>query len=297
MSKYKYIKELEVLIESTSQNKLAKDIGISPAALSRYMIADYNGNISNVNNKIEGFLSRAKERGNTWDDVIVDTSVKVNMLKTIRFVHNMRKMGIISGPAGIGKTISCVEYKKSNPGTILITGSMDSKSVKGIVSELYFATMGKELLIGTARIGRKAIINKLAGSDRIIIVDEAHKLVNDSFQELKYVHDQTGCPIMLVGTYSVYDRLEDRRYGRILEEVDDRIPVKRRFQMTASIKDIYKVANGYGIDDKNVIKKLAKYGKYVSLRKVVALIQIAKFLSHGNVSEIDIISAETITGE
>jgi len=294
MSNYKYQNEVRQMVAEKSLVTVATAIGVSDTAVSRYVNGKYNGNLDNLENKIGSYLSRVSERGDAWSDIIVNTSVMDNVMRTIRLVHNMRVMGLITGPAGIGKTKSCEAYQQSNPGVILVTASVDGKSIKGIVSDLYWKVAGKELR-GTARAGRQAIINRLKGADRAILIDEAHKLVNDSYQELKHIYDQTGCPIILVGTHSVYDRLVDERYGHVLEEVDDRIPIKRRFNIEVPKNDIVSVAQAYGVYDKGAIKKLVGFCRHVSIRKVAYLVKMARFLANGEVTEKDIIDADMMT--
>lgn len=294
---YLYIGELEEEIKKVSQTQLAQVVGVSPASLSKYINRDYEGNIININNKIKAYLKRKNERANHWDKIIVDTEVLSTMLKTIRLAHVMRKMGIIYGPAGIGKTIAAQKYALENPGTILATAAPDSKSVKGLVSTLHYELF-KKPLNGGSMSGRISIVEKLGGSDRLIILDQAHDLSNDALEEVRAIYDATGNPFVLIGTDEIFSRLTNRRAHRILEQMNSRIPIKRSFKLMPLKQDLKKVCRAYGIEDKDIIKRMSEKGFRGGLRLVTDQINIARFIANGQeVTMKHIVDAESMSGD
>ncbi len=45
---------------------------------------------------------------------------------------------------------------------------------------------------------------------KLIIVDEADRLNEDSFEVLRHLFDKTGCPILLIDLPSILERLTER---------------------------------------------------------------------------------------
>ncbi len=51
-------------------------------------------------------------------------------------------------------------------------------------------------------------MRKMRGSDRLVIVDDAHKLTQRGLQCLMDFHDETHSPVAMVGTFELIDKLE-----------------------------------------------------------------------------------------
>ncbi len=69
---------------------------------------------------------------------------------------------------------------------------------------------------------RNRILDALTESPQSIIVDEADRLHMGRIEDLRDIHDMTGCPIVLVGEEGFYPKLHARRrvYSRIVDVVD-----------------------------------------------------------------------------
>lgn len=292
---YKYANELSELLNQTSANKLAKQMGFSPSALSQYLKGDYNGNIENLESKISAYIERQKERAAHWDMGVVQTKTLAEMLVTIQTVHTLRAIGMIYGPAGIGKTCATLEYIKNTPGCIRITGVPDSKSVKGVISLLYEAIFGSDLR-GSARNGRLKVLDHLQGRDLMVVVDEAHELTNEAIEELRGIHDASKCAMILIGTDEIFSRLTDRRAGRILQQLDSRISVRRQFGSAEILNDLNLICDEYDVFDKGVRSTLARYLQMGGLRRAVDQLKVARLIAAGKTIDMDILKmAQNIT--
>lgn len=294
---YMYTEALNKLLETTSKRALAKAIGINVGILIQYLKSDYNGNIEGVNSKIKAYLERAAKREKNSKDVIVETQTLKKIFKIIDLIHVMRKMGIVYGPAGLGKTTSAKTYIERTPGSYLITALPDSKTVAGAITLIYH-TLFKEEPRVSPRAARRMVVDRLKGSDAMIIVDDAHKLTNDAIEELRAIHDATECAFTLIGTEELLNRLIDPRAGRILAQTSSRLPIRRLFPLQPSKADLRAVCEVYGVNDKDIIARLADKGRRGGLRLTVNQIKIANRLAKGAPINMNhMLAAEAISGD
>jgi len=297
MSTYIYIDHLKTMISKSSQRALAKAIGINQGILSSYLNGNYAGDLNKANEKIKSYIEREAERGDNWTDVIIQTETLETINKTIKLIHNMRKIGVIYGPAGLGKTESAKHYVKKNPGAYLATARPVYKSVAGVINLLY-ETICKEIKNLSPRHASATLIDRLKGSDAIVVIDDAHELTNDALEEVRAIHDASQCAFVLIGTEEILNRLHDRRTGKILAQMSSRIPVRRMFSLEPSRKDLRAVCEAYGVNDKEVIDRLSSKGKRGGIRLAVHQVKIARFLSQGKRVDLKhLIDAEIVSGE
>lgn len=118
------------------------------------------------------------------------------------------------GYAGRGKTMSARKHAVENADTVYIRVHQDW------TPRAMLAAICKELNgMNPARVdkAKDAIIEELDRKSRLILIDEADRLRIDNIEHLRDIHDETGCPIALIGEPSLYGRLTARR--RIFERV------------------------------------------------------------------------------
>lgn len=294
---YQFVNQVNQLLQTRSWRKMAKEIGLSQSTLSAYLKGEYSGDVAKIEERIKSYLERQAERGDRWRDLIVQTSTMREIKKSLGLIHAMRKMGVIYGPAGLGKTESARRYVDDTPGVHLVTAAPDCKSVAGIIFILHQALFKEDFKVNP-RVARAAIVNRLAGSDKMIIVDDADELTNEAIEELRAIHDASEVPIVMIGTEMLLERLIHPRSRRILARVSSRIPVRRLFKLEPSYQDLKLVCDAYGVQDKEVIKRLADKGKRGGLRLAVHQIKIAKLLAGNEAVNLKhLIDAEIISGD
>jgi hypothetical protein len=88
-------------------------------------------------------------------------------------------------------------------GSVMVTIHLSNRHPRGLARSLAIA-------LGIRRSGAVAerIIDKLAGSNRLIIVDEAHKLSDNGLELVRELHDATGCPFLLFAINELWERIE-----------------------------------------------------------------------------------------
>jgi DNA transposition AAA+ family ATPase len=189
-----------------SQNNLAKKIGVSPATLSQYLSGTYKTPAA-VEPQIQAFFNIAedvKKHVNLRPD-FTNTTVSKAVLNAIYLCFNEKSMGIIYGDAGVGKTTAIKHFEKEYPETLLVRASI---SISNQVAFLQF--LGRRLKCGTAKRLSELyldLVDKLDGSNKILIIDEAQHLPYKTLEILRDLHDECNIPIVLVGNKEVYSKL------------------------------------------------------------------------------------------
>lgn len=152
----------------------------------------------------------ARREAAKLDGDFVDTRIAAAMRRVAQLVLDNGTMGLAVGPTGIGKTRCAMAVKAVTPGAILLTVRHGSYAPTGLIRLL-----GKELgfrkpVSSSAKreplLDR--ILDELRGSNRLVMIDEAHKLNDDAIEVLREIHDDTGCPILLLATKELQDRVD-----------------------------------------------------------------------------------------
>jgi DNA transposition AAA+ family ATPase len=92
-----------------------------------------------------------------------------------KWVQKINAIGLVTGPAGCGKTICAQAVRAETPGAIFITVTTASQSKLAVLESLVRAMRITGITL-TAKGYESLLIERLTGTNRLIIVDEAHKL-------------------------------------------------------------------------------------------------------------------------
>lgn len=230
-----YNKELQTKLEAYltaghSQEKTAKQVGLSTAAISNYRKSKYAGNVSNVERALEEFFRLhedvqaliQKAAPKRAASEYVPTSVSEDVQQALRYCQMERGIAVIYGDAGIGKTKACEKYIHDNPTACIY---VQASPVTGSLGAFL------KVLAHTMRLGERrnkldlvlAIRERLVGTNRIIIIDEAQHLKYSALEEIRSWGDAdpvTGNPgigIVLMGNAEVYDRMLGRQEARFAQ--------------------------------------------------------------------------------
>lgn len=183
----------------SSVNAISRSLGVSAAMLSQFMNEKYPGDNFNLAKKIESFLKRQKERidyREPIDEIVMTKNVK-RVLNVLRICHIEGEMGIITGDAGLSKTTGIMKYKNDNPGGVIIIEAIPGTTAKTLMSEIHKA-------VGFSGEGTQwrlfhEVREKLTGSERLIIIDEAEHLPTSALELNRRIHDMTGVGIVIAG--------------------------------------------------------------------------------------------------
>ena len=181
-----------------TQKKVATKTGLSTAVISQYINGVYNGNIANVEAALADFISREEDRAKRREvkECFVKTQLAGRMLGLISNTHMDGDIGVIYGPAGMGKSMALREYATTNKGVILIEAD-PGYTAKVLLQELC-ARLGVKKNGNIHELSEECI-QALNGTGWVILVDEAELLPYRALEVLRRIHDRSGVAIVLAG--------------------------------------------------------------------------------------------------
>lgn len=230
-----------------SQSDIARATGYSSATISTWLAGKYRGDNTKLEEAMQSLVERECERRQSPRHVIpfVTTTVARRVFEVARLCHLDNEIGIAYGDAGLGKTRAVKEYANRNPGAILIEADM-SYTARILIGDIHkrIGLTG----VGTIHGMFEDIIERLRGSDRLIIVDEAEHLPYRALELLRRIHDKAGVGVLLVGMPRLIANLRGKRgeYAQLYS----RVGVAARLEAIAPtdtekiVKSILPSANG-----------------------------------------------------
>ena len=183
-----------------SQNAIAKAMGVSAAALSQYIKQKYPGDILALETKIAQFLNLSYDREVYPQAEIgyIETSVCRSINETARNCHIGKRIGIVTGESGLGKTTAAKHYAESYSDVLIIFGR-PSITVKSILKEI----ARKVFVDPTGGVDDvfMRIVSKLKDSGRLLIIDEAEHLTARVLDQIRRFNDPefAGIGLLLIG--------------------------------------------------------------------------------------------------
>lgn len=136
------------------------------------------------------------------------------------YVFNKRKMGVLVGHPGSGKTTILRQFAQAQPGVVYIE-AWHTMRIGGLLRSIGDA-IGVELK-GNDYQKTMELIGALRGrTDLLIAIDEAEYLCRsnvDKFEVLRKIWDNTGTPIILCGTQNLEQVLTTGRKGENLAQL------------------------------------------------------------------------------
>lgn len=196
--------------EELTQSSVARDLGISAAALNSFLKGTYKGNNEALIAKIESFLKlkKEKEQIKILKSEFVATGNAKNFFEVARHAHILHRICVVYGEAGLGKTTAAKEYATQNPDVILIEAGLDY-TARVLIQELH----KKCGLDGSGSIHSMSseIVERLKGSSRLIVIDEAEHLPYRALEMIRRIYDYAGIGILLVGMPRLISNLRGKR--------------------------------------------------------------------------------------
>lgn len=201
--------------EQLTNGELAKQLSIGTTQVSKYLNEHPEGDVVALEAAAEDVLAAAQRRRMVNDLDLFPTSVAKQVAIALETIRKTNDVGLITGPAGSGKTCGLALYARQNPSILVITASRWASTGSGLVSLLFSALETRSWNGNMSRV--RWMEERLKGSNRLLCVDNAHRLSPSGREWLFDFHDATQIPVALVGNPEIESVLakNDQQFSRI----------------------------------------------------------------------------------
>jgi len=254
------IQELNSFMEATgfSQTRVAKACGISSATLSYFIKGTYTGDTEAVTSKIKDFLALEKSRENILikNETIVPTSAYKTIHKFCELALTHKVVGMLTADAGVGKTTALKEFARMHPAVIMIEAD-HGYTARALFDELC-SVLGLDDR-GSLHQKLVRVVEKLNGSGRMIIIDEAEHLPYRALELIRRVYDKAGIALALCGM----PRLEKNVQGDRAHyaQLNSRISAPCRAPLLSDNDTALYLDSRFGSYEPSVVKDAARICK------------------------------------
>lgn len=211
-----------------SQKQIAREIAVSPAALSQFLDGIYMGDNAGIADKLQGWLALEAKRNTKKEhsQMSLDVENTKTVLYVCEYAHTKNDITLIFGDAGAGKTTALEHYRDKNAGVIMITANACTTSATSILKMLCEET-GRNIT------GRKdTIMNELVkffkGTNRLIIIDEADHLTLSALQTIRNLNDMAKVGIVLSGNNKIFLQMIGGAKSSEFQQLRTRITLRRK---------------------------------------------------------------------
>jgi len=268
-----------------SQTELARLAGTSASTVGRWLAGKYSGDNSKVEHQIASALEAIAEREAQAKALpaapdYVNTPTTARILDVLGYAHIASDVVVIYGGAGLGKTEAIRHYQASNANVWVVTAT---PADSGVVSTLegITAALGIPAPQSAARIHR-AICKRMTGTFGLLVVDEAQNLDTKALDQVRAIHDATGCGLALVGNEATYSQLTGGNRAPYLDRLYSRVGQRLRLGK-ATNADTDAIIEAWGISVKSCIDALRKIAATPGgLRSLTKTLRLASMYAAGD---------------
>lgn len=200
--------------------------GFGPSTLSEFETGAKRGDKEKVARALNQWMEhRVRDAEVARPRGFVVTQVAKEILSVVHSLRTTGGFALVSGPAGVGKTLTLQAARSMVPGTVLLRITEGERSPSGLTAALIDTVKPKGVSRkSTLRVGIRSLIKELEGTGRLLLIDEAHKLSTRAFEVLRDITDEAGVPILLCGTHDIHSKIDDsyQFYGQFSSRTANR---------------------------------------------------------------------------
>jgi len=280
-------------VDGLSQRTIAREAGISGAALNQILSGKYEGNVQLIEEKLVKWISSrdlAKEMGKKAGDIpkFIETPTARKIGAVVRYVSSLLDVAVIYGGAGVGKTCSLKKYAEAQPNCWIVTISPATASVAACLEEIAL-TLGLRGFSGRASRLQREIIRRLKDTRGVLVIDEAQHLFLNALEAIRAIVDATEVGLILAGNESVYSRLAaGGTRAAAFAQLFSRIG--KRLYLSGSLPgDGAALAKSFGVEGEREVKLIEEISRAPgALRGVVKTLRLASVLAHKDGGRVDL---------
>ena len=274
----------KLIEDGVSQNQIAKESGISTAALSGWLRGNYAGDAEAVGEKLETWAASRKRReeqvGMLTTVSWIETETAKKIQPVLAYAQYAGDIAVVYGGAGVGKTRALRNYADTNPNVFLSMMSPANHGVSACLEEVAVSCGLKTIPQSALRISNM-ICGRVEGSHGLVIADEAQHLSTAALEQLRIVQEKTGIGLVLCGNETVYGRLtggtRQAQFAQLFSRIGKRLRLNKPLK-----KDVASIAGAFGVSGREEVDMLYQISqKPGALRGVCKTLRLASMFSAG----------------
>ncbi len=167
----------------------------------------------------------ARRRVTKTDKKFVETRVAKRIIGCAEKAVQAGSIFLVHGPTGIGKSMVAETIAQRFPGAIYLRLSEGETSASKLRTRLLsslriYGNRGRRRHhdSSTFMTNNERLFEKLRGSHRMIIIDEAHRIRDSALQFLRDIYDECNVPMLLLCTKDLVERIRrdnDEDHGQL----------------------------------------------------------------------------------
>ncbi|ROO28227.1 AAA family ATPase [Salinisphaera orenii] len=275
---------------SLSQAAVARETGLSASALNQRLKGVYRGDNAAVDAKLSRWLDARRERRSAdaqmpeapaW----VQTPSARRIRSALSYAQIAGDIAVIYGGAGVGKTSTAHEYQRQAPNVWIVTMT-PATAVVGAALERIALAIGLRPSGRASRIEGE-IIERLQGTQGLLIIDEAQHLAPRALEAIRSLQDATGVGVAILGNQVVYTQLTGGNrsigFAQLFSRIGKRVSLNRPTQA-----DVDALATAWGVTATDAVRLLRDIAKKPgALRAVTKTMRLASMFAAGADADAD----------
>lgn len=267
-----------------SQAQVSREAEIADSTLSQFLSGTYRGNTQEIARKLARWLSARNEEATLRslappEPTFTQTPTTDKVIGVLRGAQALGDIGLVTGPAGVGKTAGALKYQTISTRTVMATASPAISSAVGILKVLLSRAPGNRGH-ALAKLDLTIQARETFGAGWLIIIDEAQHLQVEALEELRAIHDETKAGLVLMGNNSVLSRIEGNARSPAFAQLFSRAGIRVTLKGNAP-EEITAVAATMGVTDPTVLAQVQEIGAKDNLRVVVKALRLAQMSASG----------------
>lgn len=264
---------------------LGRRIGVPGGTLSQFGPGGYQGNNRNIAEKIAQYRQGLQLRSEIEVEAPeipewFPSPTSRHIERILVFAHRGRIVLIVTGP-GVGKTKTVQRYRDSAANVWLVTMRPSTRGVNNMQVEV-LAAMGERDARGSPQALSRQIMDKVRNTGGLIVIDEAQHLSEQSIEEIRSWHDETGVGIAFTGNETVLSRMEGGSRKAAFAQLYSRVGMKLIRNLPLP-EDARVQAEAWGITDPAQIAFVERVARMPGgLRSTTMMLELASMVAAGD---------------
>ncbi len=199
---------------SLSDDRLGKLLGCAGSQVNRALNDKFVGDLDAFVARAEDLLKSDPARRRTKEQYRWNGFARA-LRDNLDLIRRTGDVGLLYSPAGKGKTCAIALYLSENPLAVHVSLAKWSGGADGLTRALFRHVESRGWRGNTSK--GDFLADRFRGSNRLVVVDNAHRLTRGARHWVFDFHDDTGCPIALVGNPEILDeiRKNDQQFSRV----------------------------------------------------------------------------------